>query len=211
MDGSGACVHPAKPDTDFDGTCDDQDICTNPGGFQNFTSKPRSNVKFTKVNTDTVVNNDGFKVSANFVLGSGQSFASLNPLVTGARIVVQNEADVARLDRTLPGGAYAGTGTRGWKLNRNGTAWSYIDSTNAPLSGIKRAKLSHKPSAAPGQVQVSFAGTKSTYPVVGSDVPLHAFVVFGDHAAAEDGYCGESLYGPGSCGLNPTGNTVSCK
>lgn len=209
--GGAACTHPAKPDTDLDGTCNEQDICTNPGGFQNFASKPRSNVKFTRINTDTLITNDGFKVSASFTLGGGKTFASLDPIVTGARIVVQNEADVARLDRALPGGFYGGRGTRGWKLNRSGTTWSYIDTTSAPLSGIKRAKLSHKPSAAPGQVQVSFSGGKSHYPVVGSDVPLHAFVVFGDHTAAEDGYCGESDYGPGSCSLNASGNSVVCK
>ena len=209
-DGSGACTHPAKPDTDADGTCDEQDPCTNVGGGQDFVSRPKSTVGLTNINTDPRAGNDSLKISAEFQLGAGKSFAGLNPLAQGARVVIRSASGVTRVDLTLPGGAYAGRGTRGWALNKAGNGWSYTDSTAASL-GIRRLKIGDRSKKAPRRVKVLVTGARSLYPVVTGDAPIEAIVVLGDQAAATAGACGESSYSPAQCAFNATGDALRCK
>lgn len=210
--GAGTCEHLAKPDSDTDGTCDEQDDCTNVGAGQNFVAiKPRPNVSFTKINTDPVAGNDGLKIAGEFTVATGLTFADVNPVTTGARVLVENGAGTARVDQLLPAGAYAGRGTRGWKLSGTGTTWTYTDATAAPLSGIKRMKIVDRSKSGPRRVRVGVTGVRATYPVVGGDAPLHAVVVLGDQADAEAGLCGESAFSPASCKLNGSGTTLTCK
>lgn len=210
-DGAGACEHLAKPDADTDGTCDEQDDCTNVGAGQNFGTKPRPNVSFTKINTDPVPGNDGLKVSGEFAVATGLSFADVNPTATGVRVLVENGSGASRVDQVLPATPFGGRGTRGWKLNGTGTAWTYTDATGAPLSGIKRVKIVDRSKVGPRRVKVSVTGVRATYPVVGSDAPLHAVVVLGDQADAAAGLCGESAFSPSSCKLNGKGTTLTCR
>ena len=211
-DGAGACDHQAKPDSDTDGTCDEQDDCTNVGAGQNFVAiKPRPNVSFTKINTDPVAGNDGLKIAGEFTVATGLTFADVNPVATGARVLVENGAGTVRVDQLLPAGAFAGRGTRGWKLSGTGTTWTYTDATAAPLSGIKRMKIVDRSKSGPRRVRVGVTGVRATYPVVGGDAPLHAVVVLGDQADAQAGLCGESAFSPASCTLNGSGTTLTCK
>jgi hypothetical protein len=211
-DGAGLCDHPAEPDADADGTCDEQDACTNVGGGQDFAaSKPKPKVKLIRINTDPTIGDDKLSISAEHLLAVGAGFGGLDPLTDGARVVVENAADVVRIDQALPGVAYAGRGTRGWKLNGSGTTWTYTDTTGAPLSGIKRFKITDRSSIAARRVKVSVKGTNGVYPVVSGDEPIEAIVVFGGQAAAIAGECGESAYLPGDCTFNGSQTVLSCK
>jgi hypothetical protein len=211
-DGSGTCTHPDKIDSDGDGTCDEQDDCTNVAGGQNFVAtKPKPNLTFTKVNNDTVAGNDGLKISGSFQLAVGSSFSSVNPITTGARVLVESGSGASRVDQVLPGGALAGSGTRGWKRNAAGTTWTYRDKTGNPLSGIKRMKIADRSKVTARGVKVGVSGMRSTYPIVASDVPLHAVVVLGDQTSAIAGVCGESNFGASSCTFNGPGTTVHCR
>jgi len=211
-DGAGTCEHPGKPDSDVDGTCDEQDACTNVGGGQNFVAaKPRPNVTLTKINADVTPGNDGLKINGEFQLGVGATFAGLAPNVTGARIVVESDAGVERVDVALPGGAYGGRGTRGWRVNPKGNVWTYTDATTSPVGGIKKVKVTDRSKTAPRRVRVSVGGAKSTYPVVAADAPVLATVVLGDQASAAAGACGETAFGLASCALNGPGTTLVCR
>lgn len=211
-DGAGLCDHPDKPDTDADGTCDEQDVCTNAGGGQDFVaSKPKPKVKLSRINTDPTVGDDQLRISAEHQLAVGATFSGLDPENDGARVVIENGADVARVDQVLPGGVYAGRGTRGWKRNGSGTTWTYTDTTSAPLAGIKRLKITDRSSTAPRRVKVTVKGQNGVYPVVTGDTPIEAIVVFGGQAAAIAGACGESAYLPGECTFNVSQSVLSCK
>src|SRR5262249_27249090 len=132
--GAGACQHPALPDTDGDLVCDQADRCTNVGGARNFyDTSPKARLVVSHVNGDTTRGNDGLRLSAAFNLPSASSFAALNPSQRGARVVVLNQAGGVELDQALPGGAFAGNGTRGWKTNGSHTQWQYLDKTGSPL------------------------------------------------------------------------------
>jgi hypothetical protein len=84
------------------------------GGGQDFLARPKSSLVLTRVLADVAPGNDGLVLRADFRLGAGASFAALDPSLEGARIVVANAAGTPRLDASLPGGSYAGRGTRGW-------------------------------------------------------------------------------------------------
>jgi hypothetical protein len=209
-DGAGVCLHSDKPDTDGDGTCDEQDACTNVGGAQDFVAaKPKPNLTLTKINVDVTPGNDGLRLSGDFQLAVGSGFATLDPLAQGARVVIESGAGDTRVDQMLPGGAFAGRGTRGWKLNGTGTTWTYSDATGSPLGGIKRMKIGDRSKIAPRRVKVAVNGAKGTYPVIATDAPLDAVVVLGDQSSAIAGRCGESDFG--TCKLNGTGTTLTCR
>jgi len=211
-DGAGACQHPGKPDSDVDGTCDEQDACTNVGGGQNFVAtKPRPNVTLTKINNDVTPGNDGLKIGGEFQLAVGASFAGLNPNVTGARVVIENDAGAGRVDVSLGNGSYAGRGTRGWTLNPKGNVWTYTDSTGSPIGGIKKVKITDRSKVAARRVKVAVSGVKSTYPVTATDAPVRAIVVLGDPASSTMGECGETAFGPTSCAFNGPGTTLVCR
>jgi hypothetical protein len=210
--GAGTCSHLAKADADLDGTCDEQDVCNNPFGAQNFVgSKPTPNLTFTKINNDVTPGNDGLKIGGEFTLAVGQSFATLSPLTTGARIVVDSGSGTTRVDAVLPGGAYGGSGTRGWRTNAKGNQWTYTDASASPISGIKKVKINDRSKTGPRRVRVSIGGAKATYPVVAADAPLQAIVVLGNQTSAIAGACGETNFGTGSCKLNGRGTTLTCR
>ncbi|MBM4244551.1 MAG: hypothetical protein FJ148_12145 [Deltaproteobacteria bacterium] len=208
-DGDGTCEHVALPDTDVDSVCDAQDTCTNVGNARDFYA--RSKLVLTKINTDTTPGNDGLKLSAAFDLPSASSFGSLNPIAHGARIVLLNQAGGVEVDQVLPGGTYAGSGSRGWKSNTKGTVWQYLDKTTSPLSGITTLKVTDKNKTSPGRVTASLTGKKTTFPVVSADTPVQLVVVLGNQTDAIAGYCGESDFTPASCLFNGAQSTLVCR
>jgi len=207
--GAGACIHTPMPDSDGDTVCDAQDACTNAGGARDFYAK--SKLILSKINTDPTPGNDGLKVSATFDLPLASSFSALNPTARGARILLLNQAGGIEVDQVLPGGAYAGSGSRGWKSNTKGTVWQYLDKTVSPLSGITTLKLTDKSKMSPGRVSASLTGKKATYPVVTADSPLQMVVVLGNQTDAIAGYCAESQFSSTGCVFNGSQTTIICK
>ena len=145
-----------------------------------------------------------------FALSGASSFATLDPQTDGARVLIKNEAGVTRIDVTLPGGAYGGSGTRGWTLNSKGTKWTYQDKTGTPNNGITKLTFEDR-NKAPNQVKVAVTGKNGTYPVVSGDEPLAATVVLGNQAASAAGECTETTFGPGTCSFNGSGSKLVCK
>lgn len=163
------------------------------------------------MNTDTTLGNDKLTLGASFALPAGRSFGDLDPQAHGARLVIRSGLGDDVLDVTLPGGAYTGRGTRGWKTNANGTIWQYVDQTGAPLSGITGLKATDRSKGQPGGlVAVTASGKSGTYAVGPSDVPLSVTVLLGDQDAASAGLCGESSYTATDCAFNRAGNTLKC-
>ena len=209
--GSGLCVHEPATDSDGDGDCDARDDCTNPGGAQNFVSSETSMLKLVKINTNATPGDDGLALPGDFLLPAGSSFSGLDPIGNGARLVLRGAGATIRVDQALPGGAYEGGGSRGWKINRPGTVWTYQDTTGTPLDGITRMTIADRSKKATGQVKVTVKGVKGTYPVLAADVPVEAIVVLGGQAASVAGECGESAFAPEDCKLSKQGDALACK
>lgn len=210
--GPGSCA--ALPDTDGDGTCDAQDVCANPSGA--FKAKPAARLQLNKIGSDPTPANDKLSVLGVFDLAPGQTFADVNPLANGARVVLQNRLGGTELDVTLLGGAYGGSGTRGWKKNGAGTKWQYVDKTTdgslaGTYGGIEQLQILDRSKVASGEVMVKVRGKGGSYPVTSGDSPVNAVVVLGGTAAGDAGLCGNSTFDASACKLNGSGDTLKCK
>ena len=200
------------PDGDGDGDCDAIDACTTLDPGQVFATRPKSRVVLSRINSDATPGNDTLALSAAFVLPPGRSFAEIDPVAAGVRLVLLADDGTTRLDATIPGGAYSTVTKSGWKLSGNGKTWRFVDKSATPVSGIAAVVLNDKNTArTPRQVKVTVKGRKATYPVVGADSPVQAIVTLGDASAAEQGLCGESAYATTDCRFNSPQNKLTCR
>ncbi|MFM7736950.1 MAG: hypothetical protein ACKPBU_13345 [Alphaproteobacteria bacterium] len=208
---SASCPADATPaDGDGDGTCDGLDPCTNVAARQDFAAKAK--LGLAHVGTDSAPGNDSFKISGNFALAPGVAFGSLDPARRGARVVLFDRTGTAVVDATLPAGAYAGAGTRGWKTNGARSLWQYLDRTSSPVGGVTDLKAGDAGGGrSGGLVKLSAKGRRSTYAVRRGDEPLRAAVSLGSRSDSIAGACGEARFAAGACAFNGAGNAVSCK
>src|SRR6185503_6581986 len=127
----------ALADSDGDGLCDAVDPCTNVGGGRTFVlTNPIPKIILNRINTDTPPGNDHLSVVGAFYLPSNKTFADLNPLALGARIVIVNRLAGTELDVNVPPGAQGGSNTRGWNLTNQGKTWTFNDPTSNPAGAI---------------------------------------------------------------------------
>jgi hypothetical protein len=208
-DGGGICAHTPLPDADGDSVCDARDDCTNIDGGRNFILKPKPKLVVGKINADTTPGNDKLLLGGDVRLSPGTTFSMIDPLNRGARIVVRGQSGVVRLDQALPPGAFV-AGGRGWKSNRKGSLWQWVDKTSTPLSGIVAFKVVDRIQQAAG-VRVQVKGEKGTYPVVAGDEPLEASVVFGNQSDAVAGLCAQTAFSTADCAFNRSLTQVTCK
>lgn len=203
------------PDGDGDLVCDAQDPCTNVGDGQDFKVSPTPKLILTKINTDTTPGNDQLTAQGVFDLPVGSSFADVNPVANGARVLLLNDAGGVELDAALPGGLYGGRGTRGWKTNGSGTRWQYVDTTtdgsaSSAHGGILQLQILDRSKRSAREVMVKIKGENGSYPVVTADAPVQAVVVLGGAAQAGAGLCGESAFEVGECVFSGAGNALKC-
>ena len=208
-------VDSGAPDSDGDLVCDAQDACTNVGGGQDFKLRPTPKLILTKIGSDTTPGNDQLTAQGVFDLAVGRSFADVDPVANGARVLLLNQAGGAELDVTLPGGLYGGRGTRGWKTNGAGTRWQYVDGTSdgsasTIYGGIVQLQILDRSKQSAREVMVKIKAKRGSYPVVAADAPVQAVVVLGGAAQASAGMCGESAFGLAECAFNGAGNALKC-
>jgi len=198
---SSACVCDDATDLDADGIGDACDSCVNTSG-----PATESQIGFKKVGTDSESGNDVLKLRLEYTLGDGASFATLDPSISGMRLLVTNASGVPVADIDLPAGAF--DGTRGWRKNGSGTNWQYKDKTSPPLvSGISVVQLKDRSAKAPALVAVTLNGSHGDYAVGPGDVPLRVVVSVGGGA----GRCGEAAYARASCRVSAKGDRIDCK
>lgn len=181
------------PDSDGDGLADEEDPCNNDGA-RNISIKPSLAVK--KIGTDTTLANDGLLVKGEFV--SATSFASLDPVADGARVLLLSDDDTVLADVAIPGGSL-------WTVTSKKLLFKDPEGTSG---GITKFQVQNRDNKAPNQVKVQVIGKDGSYPVTAGQEPLRAIVVIGDGAAGE---CGETAFGSGDCEFNGSGNAVKCR
>ena len=212
----GACTNiaclsgPPLSDADADCECDAQDPCTNDGAHD-LLAKPSPRLTLAKIASDPIASNDALeRFSGAFDLPPAASFADLQSNVDGMRVAIEGSDRVRKVDVSLPGGAYAGAGTRGWMMS--GKRWRYRDATAAPVNGIRKVVLvdRSKPALA-DRVEIQISAKDGSFPFVAADAPVHVSVALGGPAAAASGLCTESHFGDLDCAFNPSGNKLTCR
>jgi hypothetical protein len=131
----------------------------------------------------------------------------LNPLADGVRLHLEDTAG-SILDLAIPGGAFTNPSGVGWKVNRNGTKWTYQDKTAAPPDGIFKVVIQDKSARTLGLVTFVANGRKGSYVVGGTDLPVSGDIAF-------SGHCADATFaGPAPaphCAFNKSGSTLNCK
>lgn len=191
-------------DSDGDRICDTEDPCKGRRAFAR-AARPR-----------LVLRGSGApgkgRLSLRFELAlpAGVSFAELDPLGQGARVVVvspgSTEADV-----TLPAGAYGGPGTLGWWLCAGGARWRFRDATGP--AGEVTTTMSIRDTGqglAGGVVEGRIVIAGASFAVQPSDLPLQAIVVLGDGTAGAAGRCGQTAFRPAECIFDASASVARC-
>ena len=199
------------PDADGDGVADAIDPCTNVGHGQDFVAGEHPRITLARINANATTGDDQVTIEGSFTLAVGNTFAGLDPLTRGARVIVQNGAGATRFDVTLGGGSFAGNGTRGWQQNRAHTAWTYRDTTGSPLNGITRLRIEDDSRTQARRITVKVTGRNGVYPVVAGDQPLEAILVLGDQTDAVAGACSESAFVATDCAFNRRATALNCR
>jgi len=211
-----------SPDSDGDGFCDAVDNCDDNPGAQvdsdgdglgdacdpcndllNIAST-KSKLIVQKINTPP--GDDKFTYGGQAILPAAPV---VNPVLNGARIVLLDKDQAVLLDAILPGGAYDKNTKIGWKVNKKGDAWTYVNRGPSPIAGVTGVSFKKSP-AVSGLFKWTVRGKNASLAITPERLPLGAtFVV--DSPTAETGQCAETRFGVGVCRLNPTASTVSCK
>jgi cysteine-rich repeat protein len=191
------------PDGDGDGVCDAQDNCPddpNPGqedadadlvgdvcdACTGGAAATSHRVVVSKLLAPSGDEKILFKGRGLFPLAP-----TLDPVATGARLLVTDSVGTPVLDATMGPGAYDPVSMIGWKVNGAGTSWTYKNPGSHP-QGITIAGVKAVPST-PGLVKVKTKGRNASYPVVLSNLPLTATMVL-DPPTAETGLCIEATF-----------------
>ena len=199
----------SQADADFDSSGDACDPCTNVGGQQDVPAGA-GKLEFRSVLRDTRVGDDILKFRGAFSLPNNLTFASLDPLTEGQRIVVSGADGSIVLDAELPTGALgSGPDRSGWRASRKG--FKYIDRSDEPIGGIIKVVIKDMGRRMSRGVLVKVNGKDGTYRVTDDSLPVKVALVIGDGGASRAGACGEADFASGRCVLSGGGRVVTCR
>ncbi len=208
VDEAALCFDTSVGDADGDGLsdlCDPVPVCADDDGLRAVQIAPR--LALSRINADTIPGNDGLNINTAFHLPAGHSFADLNPRERPVGILLTAADGTPRLTVSLGTARYAGEGTAGWQLRREGTKWVYIDSSTNPLGGIVGVSITDLASEVPRRIRVTVTGRNGAYPVSTGDEPLQAILIVGDGQNAE---CGILRFVPGECTYSLEETRLTC-
>jgi hypothetical protein len=192
--------NPGQTDSDYDSMGESCDPCTNVGGFQNFNSR-RAAVTFGRVYQDRIVGNDTMAVRGEFDLPPATSFASLDPSIDGARLVVEGANGAVLADIQLPAGTKQAGSVKGWKTDPRGNRFRYIDQSTERVGGIVKVIAKDMSKKFPRRVRVAVKGRDGNYPVAPENAPVRVVVILGNSDASKQGACGETAFASDGCRL----------
>ena len=202
-------ANPGQADADFDSSGDVCDPCTNINGEQNSPSG-MSKLELRRVLRDTTPGDDVLKFRGMFALPNNLTFASLDPLTEGKRVVISGANGTVVLDAELPPGPL-GTGPDrvGWRVGRRG--FKYLDKSDEPIGGIIKVVIKDLSRKMARGVLVKVNGRDGTYRVTRDALPMKVEMVIGDGTASRAGACGESDFSTGHCLLSGGERIVTCR
>ena len=186
-------------DDDGDGVPAGCDPCTNVGGAQSISVKP----KLTVANDDSAsiaTKKNKVRAQGEFTLpGPAGAFAAIDPVARGARVLVESADGHAILDVRVPPGAFADSGTAGWRVNGSGSTFKFRDKSGAAPRGLSQLIIQDRSSKTPNQIRVKARAQAANYPTHESLLPLSMRFVLGDQTDADAGRCGEFTFQTPSC------------
>jgi hypothetical protein len=191
-------------DRDGDGVSDRDDPCTGPAAILAPTLKLR--------HLKTLPGDDKLNLTGRFAVAVPFQPA-LDPVARGVRLMIAGTTRQL-LDTTISGGRYDPRSGIGWKANKTGTAWTYVNPTSGNTRGIYSVTI--RETSADDSVLLSFTakGRRGAYAVGTADLPLSTQFIL-DSPTADTGQCGEARFtGPRPvplCTFNRSASTLTCR
>lgn len=185
-DGAGTCVHPVA-DADGDGTCDALDVCPDGGALE------RAKVKLSRFTTP--VGDDRVGVKGEMTIPTPPA---PDPVADGLRLQIAHADGSVAFDATIPAGAWVPALRTGWKVNRNGTAFTFRGPT-------ARAKLASVEST-PGRYEIAVKLVAQALPGVAASIGVTVVLA---PPVASGGQCGQTTFA--TCTVGRGGATLTCK
>lgn len=136
---------------------------------------------------------------------------SIDPVASGFSFTVLDAQGAVVFTRSIPPGPPARRGAPGWRINRTGTRWTFVDSHGLWANGIRRVVLRPLPSSSPEYVSFRVRGRHSNFQVKAEQLPLHLFVTLGDPAGGTGHPCGRYSFSSAVCGELAGGQTLRCE
>lgn len=137
---------------------------------------------------------------------------AVDPIANGVRLIVDGANGRRIFDATIPNGQFDSNTKSGWKVNKNGTKWTYLDPIG--VEGIVKVTVS-KLTKIPGALRVQASAKKAEIAVASDDNPLTLQVQLAP-GTAYAGHCGridfeqEPPLGP-ACELNKANTSIKCQ
>lgn len=194
-------------DEDGDGTPAGCDPCDAAAPTTSF-GKPVLDLRFVGLGTRDAARG-GNRLDLRAVLDLPVEVTSLDPPADGMRLQVETLSNGAVLDVTLPGGTFAGRGTRGWKPSATGDRWLYLDRTGEPLEGIRSLMLYGVPAVGPKSAKLKVVGRDAPYVVEEVSSALRVTLMPAGTVAATAGLCLEHTFADSAC-ISPSPDRTTC-
>ena len=185
-----------------------------------------TNVRLTLSRLDRLDGDQSLTFTGDLEFPGGGSSISLDPIATGAQIIIQDIGnanarimDLSHDTTPIPPGP-TGIGCHpkdGWTVNKQGTAFTYRNRTGdfdgGPCMSGKPEKLTVKfidKRAKTGKIRFTVKAKKSA--LGGSLVgPFRGTIALGEMASDLQSTCGDYEFAPGDCTENIKGTTKKCR
>lgn len=133
---------------------------------------------------------------------------ALDPVATGVQIVLADASGARPLDVLVPPGAYSPATRSGWKVSPDGRRWRYLNRNATAPGAITAVTVQDLSKQTPGLVRFTVKGSRGTYAIDSTQLPLQALFV-ADPPTAETGQCGVAAFAPSAC--RSVRGTVACR
>lgn len=135
---------------------------------------------------------------------------ALDPIAAGVALAIDDAAGTRVLDAVVPGGAFSSATNSGWRANRRGNAWKYVNRSATPPAGIIAVSIKDMSSRTPGLVQFKVSGRRTQIPLDSTQLPIAATLSV-DPPTAETGQCGVATFTAPSASCRAGGGSVRCR
>lgn len=173
---------------------------------------PLDRAKVTVSRNDLPAGDERLTAKGEFVTPTSPA---IDPIANGVSFaVVDRNSGAVLVSRSVPGGAAAGNGLPGWKVNNGLTRWTFKDRDGGLADGVISMVVTDKSRRTPGLFQIRVRAKGGDFRFTSEEVEL-VFTLGGPTQAAA-GQCATQPFNDSaglrpSCTLSTNGKSIRCR